>query len=101
MNIHRVGTYLIPLESWEGAKHHPVYRIGIGGLIVEESDVKSNGACKAHSLITEASCMDIHHVETYLILLESWEGAEDRPVDRVGIDGLAGAESCFEYWDCQ
>ena len=45
--------------------------------------------------------MNIYRVGTYLIPLESWEGAEHSPVDRIGIEGLAGVESCFKYWDRQ
>ena len=39
LNIYRTGTYLTPLESWEGAEHCPIDRIGIGCLAVEESGV--------------------------------------------------------------
>ena len=44
MDIHHVGTYPIPLESWEGAGHCPGNRIKIGCLVVEESDVESESA---------------------------------------------------------
>ena len=37
MDIHRVVTSLIPLESWECAEHAPVDRIEIGSLAGEES----------------------------------------------------------------
>ena len=36
MNNHHTGTYLTPLESWEGAEHSPTDGIGIGRLGVEE-----------------------------------------------------------------
>ena len=71
MNIHRVGTYLIPLEGWEGAGHCPRDRIGIRHLVVEKSGVESKGARIDTSLKTEANSMDIHRVGTYLIPLES------------------------------
>src|SRR5207237_323886 len=89
MDIHRVGTYLIPLESWEGAEHRPVNGIGIGRLVVEESGVESKSTRIDTSLITEANSMDIHRVGTYLTPLESWEGAEHCPIDGIGINGLA------------
>ena len=101
MNIYRIGTYLTPLESREDAEHCPVDRVGIGHLVVEESGVKSKSASIDTSLITEANSLDIYRVGTYLISLESWEGAEYSSVDGIGIDGLAGAETCFEYWDYQ
>ena len=41
MDIHRVGTNLTPLESWEGAKHAPVDRFEIGSLAGEESRFES------------------------------------------------------------
>ena len=41
--------------------------------------------------------MNVYRIGTYLIPLESWEGAEHCPSDRIGIDSLAGAESHFEY----
>ena len=50
MDIYRVVMYLIPLESWKGAEHCPVDRIGIGCLVVEESDIESKGARKVSSL---------------------------------------------------
>src|SRR5437868_1301201 len=96
MDIHRVGTYLTPLESWEGAEHYPFDRIGIGDLAVEESGVESKRASIDTSLITEANSMDIHCVGTYLIPLESWEGAEHCPVDRIGIGHLVVEESGVE-----
>ena len=68
---------------------------------VGESGVESKSTSIDTSLITEANSMDIHRVGTYLILLESWEGAKYCPVDRIGIDGLAGPESRFECWDGQ
>jgi hypothetical protein len=43
MDIHRVGTYLIPLRSWRWAEHLPVDRIGIGHLAVEESSIELSG----------------------------------------------------------
>ena len=70
MDIHRVETYLTPLESWEGAEHCPIDRIGIGCLVVEESGVESKSASIDTSLITEANSMDTHRVGTYLIPLE-------------------------------
>src|SRR5437588_76817 len=99
MDIHCVGTYLTPLESWEGAKHCPVDRIGMGCLVVEESGIESKSASIDTSLITEANSMDIHRVGTNLTPLESWEGAEHAPVDRIEIGGLAGEESRFENCD--
>src|SRR5437879_6071647 len=94
MNMQSVGTYPISLESWEGAEHYPVDRIGIGRLVVEESGVESKSA-------REVSSLNMYHTGTYLTPLESWEGAEHCPIDRIGIDGLAGAESCFECCDHQ
>src|SRR5205807_300464 len=96
MDIHRVGTYLTPLESWEGAEQCPVDRIGIGHLVVEESGIESKSASIDTSLITEANSMDIHRVGTYLIPLESWEGAEHCPVDRIGMRCLVVEESGVE-----
>ena len=46
MDIHRVGTNLTPLESWEGAEHAPIDRIGIGHLVVEQSGIVSESARK-------------------------------------------------------
>src|SRR5437868_2799716 len=94
MNVHRVGTYLISLDSWVGAEHCPVNGTGIGHLVVEESGVESKRVRKVSSL-------NIGRVGTYLTPLESWEGAEHPPVDRIGIECLAGVESRFEYWDRQ
>ena len=54
MDIHRVGTYLTPLESWEGAEHCPLNRIRMGCLVVEESGVESKSA-------REVSSLDIYH----------------------------------------
>src|SRR5437868_3078159 len=96
MNIQCVGTYLIPLESWEGAEHCPIERIGIGSLVVEESGIESKSASIDTSLITETNSMDIHRIGTYLIPLEIWEGAEHRPFDRAGIGHLAVEESGVE-----
>src|SRR5437899_6370050 len=96
MDIHRVGTYLIPLESWEGAEHCPVDRIGMRCLVVEESGVESRSASIDTSLITEANSMDIHRVGTYLTPLESWEGAEHCPIDRIGMGCLVVVESGVE-----
>src|SRR5205807_1470857 len=89
MNIHRVGTYLIPLESWEGAEHRPVDRIGIGCLAVEESGIESESARKVSSLIN-------YRTGTYLTPLESWEGAEHCLFDRIGIGHLVVEESGVE-----
>ena len=61
---------------------------------MEESDVRSESVRKVSSLNIGCVGMD-------LTLLESWEGAEHSPVDRIGIEGLAGVESRFEYWDHQ
>src|SRR5437879_7719570 len=69
MDIHYVGTYLTPLESWEGAEHCPVDGIGIGRLAVEESGVESKSASIDTSLLTEVNSMNIHRVGTYLIPL--------------------------------
>ena len=63
---------------------------------MEESGVESKSARIDTSLITEANFMDIHRVGTYLIPLESWEGAEYCPAHRIGINSLAGAESRFK-----
>ena len=101
MDISRVGTYLTPLERWEGAEHCPVDRIGIRGLVVEESGIESKSASLNTSLITEANSMDIHCVGTYLTPLESWEGAEHAPIYRIEIGGLAGEQSRFENCDHQ
>ena len=68
---------------------------------MEQSGVESKSASIDTSLITEVNSMDIHRVGTYYIPLESWEGAEHCPIDGIGIDDLAGAESRFEYWDRQ
>ena len=89
MNIHRIGMYLIPLESWEGAEHCPFHRIGIGHLAVEESGGKSKST-------REVSSLNIYQAGTCLISLESWEGAEHCPIDRVGIGHLAVEESSIE-----
>src|SRR5205807_10450134 len=97
MDIHRVGTYLIPLESWEGAEHCPIDRIGMRCLVVEESGVESKSASIDTSLITEAKSMDIHRVETNLTPLESWEGAEHCPIDRIEMGYLVVEESGVEY----
>ena len=64
IDIYRVWTYLIPLESWEGAEHYSIDRTGIGYLVVEESGVESKSARKVSSL-------NIYHTGTYLIPLES------------------------------
>src|SRR5205807_1013579 len=96
MDIHRVGTYLTPLESWEGAEHCPVDGIGIGRLAVEESGVESKSASIDTSLITEVNSMDIHRVGTYLTPLECWEGGHHCPVDGIGIGHLAVEESGVE-----
>ena len=73
----------------------------MGCLVVEQSGVESKSTSIDTSLITEANSMDIHHVGTYLTPLKSWEEVEHCPINRIGIDSLAGAESCFEYWDRQ
>ena len=96
MDIHRVGTYLIPLESWEGAEHCLFDGIGIEYLVEEESGVESKSTSIDTSPITEANSMDIHCVGMYLIPLEGWEGAEHHPIDRVGISHLAVEESGVE-----
>src|SRR5207302_1490187 len=67
MDIHRVGTYLTPLESWEGAEHCPIDGIGMGCLVVEESGIESKSASIETSLITDANSMNIRRVGTYLI----------------------------------
>ena len=61
---------------------------------MEESGVESKSA-------REVSSMNIYRTETYLTPLESWKGAEHCPIDRIGIDDLAVAESRFECWDRQ
>ena len=43
MNIHRVGTYLIPLRSRRQAEHCPVDRIRIGRLVAEEFSIEVSG----------------------------------------------------------
>ena len=68
---------------------------------MEGSGVESKSASIDTSLITEANSMDIHRVGTNLTPLESWEGAEHAPVDRIEIGGLAGEESRFENCDRQ
>ena len=83
------------MESWEGAEHCPIDRTGIDHLVVEESGVESKSASLDTSLITEANSMDIYRIGTYHLLLESWEGAEYCPVNRIGIGSLAMAESDF------
>ena len=62
MDIHRVETYLTPLESWEGAEHCPIDRIGMGCLVVEESGVESKSA-------REVSLLNNYRTGTYLIPL--------------------------------
>ena len=89
VDIDRVGTYLIPLESWEGAEHYPVNRVGIGHLVVEESGVECKGARKVSSF-------NIYHTGRYLTPLCSWEGAEQCPIDRIGIGHLIVEGSGFE-----
>ena len=49
LNIYRTGTYLTPLESWEGAEYCPIDRIGIGHLAVEESGIESESGRKSLS----------------------------------------------------
>ena len=85
MDIYRVGTYPIPLGSWEGAEHGPIDRIRIGHLVVEESGVESKSASIDTSLIIETNSMDIHRVGTYHIPFESWEGADHCSANGVGI----------------
>ena len=63
---------------------------------MEESGVESKTTSIDTSLITQANSMDTHRVETYLIPLESWEGAEYRPINRIGIGCLAVEESGVE-----
>src|SRR5437588_651426 len=46
--------------------------------------------------ILQSYSMNIHRIEVYLIPLESWEGAEYCPIDRVGIGRLAVEESDIE-----
>ena len=89
MNIHRVGTYLIPLESWKGAEYCPIDGIGIGHLAVEESGVESESTRKVSSL-------NIYRTVTYLIPLKCWEGAEHYPIDGIGIRHLVVEESGVE-----
>src|SRR5437868_9415799 len=96
MDIYCVGTYLISSEGWEGAEHYPVYGIGIGCLVVEESGVESESASIDTSPITEVNSMDTHHLGTYPIPLESWEGAEHYAVDRIGIGCLVVEVSGIE-----
>ena len=69
MDIYRVGTYLTPLESREGAEHCPVHRIGMGYLVVEESGVESKST-------REVSSLNIYRTGTYLTPLCSWEEAK-------------------------
>src|SRR5437588_806160 len=90
MNIHRVGTCLIPLESWEGAEHRPVDGIRIGHLVVEGSGVESVSARIDTGLITKAKSMDIDRAGTYLIPLDSWEGAGHCACDGIRIDTRLG-----------
>src|SRR5437588_857558 len=59
IDIYRVGTYPIPLESWEGARHGPIDRIGTECLVVEVSDVESKS-------IREVSSLNIYCTGTYL-----------------------------------
>ena len=73
----------------------------MGCLVVEESGVESKSTSIDTSLITEANSIDIHRVGTNLTPLESWEGAEHAPIDRIGIGGLAGEVSRFENCDRQ
>ena len=56
---------------------------------MEESGIESKSA-------REVSSLNFYRTGTYLTLLESWEGAEHCPVDRIGIEGLAVTESRFE-----
>ena len=63
---------------------------------MEESGIESKSASIDTSLITEANSMDIHRIETYLIPLESWEGAERYSIDRIGIEHLVVEESGVE-----
>ena len=94
MDIRHIGTYLIPLESWEGAEHCPIDGIGIGCLVVEESGVESESAKRVNS-------MNIHRTGIFLIPLCSWEAAEQCPGDKIGIGHLAVKQSRFEYCDRQ
>ena len=63
---------------------------------MEESGIESKSTSIDTSLITEANCMDINGVGTYPIPLESWEGAEHCPIDRIEIGHLAVEESGVE-----
>src|SRR5437588_376087 len=89
MDIYRIGTYLTPLESWEGAEHCPIDRFRIECLVMEKSGVESKSARKVSSL-------NIYRTWTYLTPLESWEGAEHCPVDRIRIGRLTVEESGIE-----
>ena len=74
---------------------------------MEESSVESKSASINTSPTTEANSMDIDCVETYLILLESWEGTEHYPVNRIevgclvlegsGIESKGAREVFIEY----
>src|SRR5437660_577210 len=81
--------YLIPLESWKGAEHCPNDRIGIGYLVVEESDIVSKSTRKISSL-------NIYRTGRYLTPLCSWGGAEQGPVDGIRISYLVVKESGVE-----
>ena len=94
MNIHRVGTYLMPSRSRRQAEHCPIDRIGIGCLAIEESGIESKRARKLNSINT-------HRVGTYLIPLCSCCRAEQPPVDRIGIRPLVVEETRYECWDRQ
>ena len=89
MDIHRVGMYLILLESWEGAEHCPIDRIGIGCLAVEESGIESKSTRWVNSI-------NIHRTGTYLTPLCSWAAAEQCPIYRIGIGHLVVEESGIE-----
>src|SRR5437868_4452994 len=86
MNIYHVGTYLIPLESWEGAEQCPFDKTGIGYLVVEESGVESKSTRKVSSL-------NIYRPGRHLTPLCSWEGAEQYPIDGTGIGYLVVEQS--------
>ena len=69
--------------------------------MVEESGIESKSTIIDTSLITEVNSMDINRVGTNLTPLESWEGAEHAPIDRIEIGSLAGEEMHFENCDRQ
>ena len=86
MDIYRVVMYLIPLESWKGAEHCPVDRIGIGRLVVEESDVESKSDSIDTSLITEVNSVDIYRVGTYIYRWKAGKGPNITPLTELEWD---------------